>query len=193
MIIGQKIRLRAWEREDLRLVWAWENDAEVMEFSSCAPERCVAFEKIERIFENALTPGPGGPWAYIVEAEDSRAIGTATYWVPNTRFTRSAEIGLYIGERSAWGKGYGTDVIMTLAHTLFQELGFHRVALSYGSYNTRMSHLIESCGIPHEGVMREDRFMHGRYWDTIRVGVLSRDFEVIYANWLKRTASQVEV
>jgi RimJ/RimL family protein N-acetyltransferase len=185
-MVGQRIRLRAMEREDLRSFWKWENDAEVMEFSSCSPERCISFDNVVRIFENSLTPAPGGPWWYIIVAEDEQPIGTAKYWIPNTRFNRSAEVGLYIGERSAWSKGYGSDVVMRLAYALFKHLGFNRVGLSFGSYNSRMARLVEACGIPIEGVIREDRFMHSKYHDTIRAGMLSRDFETIYSSWLER-------
>lgn len=184
MIKGKRITLRALERSDLAKMWRWENDTEVMEFASSAPERCVSFEAIVKSYETTMYPDQATPRRLVIMDEKGEGIGIASYWVPNPRFSRSAEIGIYIGEKGLWHYGYGTDTIMTLGNILFRELNFHRVAFSVGGHNERMLRTLQRCGLTTEGIIREERYMHGRYIDTLRFGWLRDEFEMSYSKWI---------
>lgn len=176
MIKGVSVQLRALERRDLAKLWEWENDAEVMEFASSSPERCVSLDILTRMFESGVS-SDSFPKRYIIEEKEHGAIGMISYWLPNPKFFQSAEIGVYIGEKNLWGKGYGTDAILALARALFEELNFHRISFSVGGHNTRMQKVLERCGMKLEGIIREERYIHGRYWDTIKLGCLKHEFE----------------
>ena len=196
MIRGRRIKLRAVEKSDLETLWRWENDEEVMEFASSSPERCVSKETIARIFEGGPSCADGGTRRYIVLDENDEAIGLASYWLPNPRFAQSAEIGIYIGEKARWHQGYGSDAVMTLALILFRHLGMQRVGFTTGSHNIRMQKLLEKLGVTLEGVIRKERFMHGRYYDTLRLGMLREEFDEIYRRWqvaAERAATIMEV
>lgn len=182
MIHGHSVILRALERRDLEQLWKWENDPEVMEYASSSPERCVSHEALVRMFESGIS-ADSFPKRYIIALKNGESLGLISYWMPNSRFNASADIGIYIGEKSQWHRGYGSDAIMALARVLFHHLNFHRIGFSLGSHNQRMRAVLEKCGMKCEGVIREDRYFHGQYWDTIRMGCLRQEFE---AAWERR-------
>ncbi|HSL81816.1 MAG TPA: GNAT family protein [Thermoanaerobaculia bacterium] len=188
MIKGLRISLRAVEREDLKKIWEWENDQEVMAFASSAPERCISMEMLERSLTD-VNPNGTGPKRLMALDEEGKAIGVVSYWVPNPRFSRSAEIGVYLGEKALWRQGYGTDAVMTLAHVLFRQLGMHRVGLATGSHNFRVLQAMQKHGVQVEGMIREERYMNGRFYDTVRLGVLEEEFDAIFQSWQELLAA----
>jgi len=182
MIEGHSVNLRALERRDLEQLWKWENDSEVMEYASSSPERCVSYEALVRMFESGIS-ADSFPKRYIFALKSGEPLGLISYWMPNSRFSGSADIGIYIGEKSQWCRGYGSDAIMTLSRVLFHHLNFHRVGFSLGSHNQRMRAVLERCGMNCEGVIRQDRYFHGQYWDTLRMGCLREEFEIAWELW----------
>jgi RimJ/RimL family protein N-acetyltransferase len=88
-----------------------------------------------------------------------------------------AWIGIGLGERGYWGKGYGTDALRTLLRFAFDELNLHRVTLNLFSYNTRALRMYTGLGFTVEGAAREAVVREGRRWDLIFMGLLRREWE----------------
>jgi RimJ/RimL family protein N-acetyltransferase len=59
---------------------------------------------------------------------------------------REAEIGITIGEREYWGKGYGADAVQTLVRHIFRVTGFRRIYLKTLDWNTRAQRSFEKAG-----------------------------------------------
>jgi RimJ/RimL family protein N-acetyltransferase len=91
----------------------------------------------------------------------------------------SALFHITIGERDAWGKGYGTDAAHLMVGHAFKGLGLHRVALSVFSFNERAIRSYEKVGFRVEGRLREAIWRDGQYWDEVQMGVLREE-------WLRR-------
>jgi RimJ/RimL family protein N-acetyltransferase len=93
---------------------------------------------------------------------------------------RRGELGILIGEKDYWGKGYGTDAIVTVLRFAFEAMNLHRVWLTTGENNPRAFACYRRCGFREEGRLRQDRYLGGRYWDTVVMGVLRQEFEVAH-------------
>ncbi|MCP4140957.1 MAG: GNAT family N-acetyltransferase [Chloroflexi bacterium] len=89
---------------------------------------------------------------------------------------RTSWVGIGIGERDYWGKGYGTDAMQILAHYAFEELGLYRLNLNVFSYNTRAIRSYEKVGYKVEGTVREALHRDGKRYDLIFMGLLREDF-----------------
>jgi RimJ/RimL family protein N-acetyltransferase len=176
MILGERTGLRAIEQEDLRTIWKWENDSAVMELASSSPERCISFETVRQIFGSSRPPD-AREGRYLIVNADGEPLGLASYWLPNRRFDRSAEIGIYIGEQEHWHQGHGSEAFVLLMEVLFESLGMHRVGVSVGGHNRPMRRMMEKLGLTLEGTIREERLIHGAYHDTIKMGILRHEFE----------------
>ena len=90
---------------------------------------------------------------------------------------RSAWVGIGIGPREDWGKGFGTDAMKTLLRYAFEELNLHRVNLSVFEYNPRAIRSYEKAGFRHEGRQREALHRAGKRWDMLFMGILKSDWE----------------
>jgi RimJ/RimL family protein N-acetyltransferase len=79
--------------------------------------------------------------------------------------SRNAELDLVIGERSAWGQGFGTDAAATLCRFGFERMGLHRVHLFVVSTHVAAIRAYEKAGFEHEGTIRHRFFKRGQWHD----------------------------
>lgn len=90
-----------------------------------------------------------------------------------------AFVGIFIGARENWSKGYGTDAMNVLLRYAFMELNLRRVTLTVFEYNPRAIRSYEKAGFQHEGRMRQFLNKEGRRWDMLFMGILREE-------WLER-------
>lgn len=90
---------------------------------------------------------------------------------------RHAETGTVIGERDAWGNGYGTEAKLLLLRYAFEELGLHKVHSRAYAFNGRSIQYSLKCGYRIEGRLRDFVWKRGRYWDAVELGVLRGEWE----------------
>ncbi len=174
MIKGKKVRLRALEKNDLAKVWEWMNDEEVMWFWA-EPGNTQSLAEVEQWFAGLQEVAGYSSKQFIIEAEEGTPIGRIFYEHLDTKHQR-AEVGMQIGEKEQWGRGYGTDTMIAFLEYLFNELGLHRVYLHVQSYNTRALRCYEKCGFTQEGTLRQNTFTRGEYHDDLVMGILRDEF-----------------
>jgi UDP-4-amino-4,6-dideoxy-N-acetyl-beta-L-altrosamine N-acetyltransferase len=172
MIYGEKVRLRRVEREDIPTFVRWFNDPEVREF--LVIDRPLSMAEEERWFERQLEDQSAELFA--IETADGVHIGNIGLHDVNWQH-RHAELGIFIGEKEYWGKGYGSDAVRTALRFAFETMNLRRVSLRVYEDNARGIRVYEKCGFQHEGRAREAIFRQGRYYDELRMGILDREFE----------------
>jgi RimJ/RimL family protein N-acetyltransferase len=182
MIHGERVRLRRVERSDLSRYVEWLNDPDVREHLALVHPIGQAGE--EQWFEATLRGEPacqpfavdaraanlppetaGEPWVHI---------GSAGFHEVDWR-NRMAELGLVIGRKDLWGRGYGTEAVHVLARWGFLELNLHRVQLKVYEDNARAIRAYEKAGFKVEGCLRQSRFHGGRYHNTLLMGLLREE------------------
>ena len=89
---------------------------------------------------------------------------------------RNASLGIVIAESEYWGRGYGSDAVITMLAFAFHEMNLHRVYLSVFDFNERAIRCYEKCGFRHEGRAREVFFRDGRYHDSLLMAILRQEF-----------------
>jgi diamine N-acetyltransferase len=166
MIRGERVVLRAVERDDLPRYVQWLNDPAVLEyFGSMVP---LSSTDEERWYEEMLQDPSVRNFA--VEFE-GRHVGGAGFLRIDMR-NASAEAGLFIGLPELWDQGLGYDVLHTLLRFGFQQMNLNRIYLRVFAGNERAVHLYEKLGFQHEGRWRQAGFRHGRYHDLLWMSVL---------------------
>jgi RimJ/RimL family protein N-acetyltransferase len=88
----------------------------------------------------------------------------------------SALFHITIGEREAWGRGYGGEATTLMVDHAFGSLGLHRVALSVFAFNERALRAYLRVGFETEGRSREAIWRDGRWWDEIHMSVLEPEW-----------------
>ncbi len=123
---GERIWLRRPQMPDAHYVFHWERDDEVWRYDLHRPYSQTMKEFLP-IFERNYVHGNGRQYWFIIEDELHTPIGTITYFNVDLR-AGQAEVGLGIGDKTRWGKGYGAEAIRTLVPYLFkQQSGFVRL------------------------------------------------------------------
>ena len=172
MIQGQRIKLRAIERGDLPVFVRWFNDPEVRQYLLMYMPMSLAEE--EKWFERQLEDQNNRVFA--IETTDGVHIGNCGLHDFDWKNSK-AELGILIGEKEYWSKGYGSDAVRTLVGFAFGEMNLHRVQLEVYDFNSRALHCYEKCGFQVEGRQREALFRNGSYHDILIMGILRENFE----------------
>ena len=86
-------------------------------------------------------------------------------------------IGIALGDREYWGKGYGREAMKLILKFAFHELNLHRVQLSVFSYNERAISLYRKLGFVQEGVLREYLSRDGQRHDMLYFGLLQQEWQ----------------
>jgi len=175
MLYGKRIRLRGNERSDLPKFVEWLNDPDVRRTLSMSMPISQAAE--EQWFENMLKR-PSEEQSLGIEIKDGdgwRLIGNCGIFDINWR-ARSAEVGLFIGDKSCWNKGYGTEVMRLLLRHGFETLNLNRIFLRVDAANLGGIRAYEKAGFVHEGRFRQGTFQGGEYRDMLFMSVLRSEW-----------------
>jgi RimJ/RimL family protein N-acetyltransferase len=178
---GKLVRIRAYERSDLDSLMTWVNDEEVTR-NLAAPMLFPLSRVAEEDFleSNARGNGPDQVWA--IETLAGEYLGGISLTTIDS-INRSAQVGIVIGSKPNWGKGFGTDAMRVVLAFAFEKMNLHRVWLNVYDFNVRGIKSYEKCGFRREGVQREYRFLDGRYHDSLLMGILEHEYREALKNW----------
>lgn len=175
MIAGEKVRLRPIERADLPHFVEWFGDPEVRRHLDMYLPFSLAQE--ERWFEHLLEQLDKQEVVMLtIETVEGAHIGNVSLVGVNWK-NRSAELGITIGDKSYWDKGYGSDAVRTMLKIAFGEMNLHRVFLRVHADNVRGIQCYKKVGFQKEGTMRESVFKEGAYYDVQFMSILESEFE----------------
>ncbi len=96
---------------------------------------------------------------------------------------RRAEIGVMIGEKDHWSRGFGTEAISLLLRYMFEELNLERIGLYCDETNLRAQRCYQKCGFRQEGVFRHHRFKNGAFVNDVIMSVLRADWDEMNRGW----------
>lgn len=171
-LLGKKTRIRNICRSDIKLLVKWKNDPEIADLVRGGPIN-TTFETEQRRYERGL--GDYDCIRLIIETLSRRPIGFIS--ITNIdKENRKAEVGMLIGEKDYWDKGYGSDSLIALLRHLFYELGFNRIGLEVFEYNIRAKKTYEKIGFKVEGLQRQGLRRGSRYNDILLMGLLKDEF-----------------
>lgn len=182
MIQGERIRLRRDERADISKFVGWLNDPEVRRYLSLNMPISMASE--EQWFENMLKlPAPEQPFAIEIRKTSTENETDTWEMIGNCGFmdidhtARSAEVGLFIGDKSCWNKGYGTEVMRLLLHFGFETLNLNRIFLHVDEDNKGGIRAYEKAGFVDEGRLRQAVYRDGQYLDLLIMSVIRSEWD----------------
>ena len=166
---GQLIVLRAKTMSDAEKDYAWRQDPELAALDAARPYN-GSFKEYVSIFGDELSYP--SPYRRTVGVEDHQGqhIGNVMYYNVDYQ-RREAEIGVTIGLREYWGRGFGTDLLRTFVGFMFETLPLDRVYLKTLDWNLRAQRSFEKAGFARYGMSRR-----GEY-NFILMELRKKDFE----------------
>jgi len=174
-IAGDRVILRAWERDDIRSRWEADEstDDEAQRLRDWhEPPRSLFRREQEWEAEQAE---PDASVVSLVIVADGRAVGDINLFQIDQR-NRHALVGLSLWRRDDRGHGFGTDAMRAMLRWGFGHLNLHRIELSVDVVNEAAIHVYEKLGFVREGMRRQHHYDAGEYHDELTMAVLDHEF-----------------
>jgi RimJ/RimL family protein N-acetyltransferase len=183
MLKSQRLILRSFTRDDLPRMCLFNNDVEVELAGGGDPPMPQSLERLQAEFDQETAKGGRDGAHFAIEA-DTKLIGQIVLH----RFSethRTCELGIAIGDKDYWGKGYGREAIELILDYAFRFRNQRKVFLTVNGNNDRAIRAYRACGFVEEGRWRSHVWSGGEYIDLVCMGIL-RD------EWVARNAASLK-
>lgn len=171
-IIGKRIYLSPMNTEDVEKYTEWINDLEVT--INLTVSHMVISTSVERDALEKLSK-EGYNFA-IVDADKNELIGNCSL-MKIDNIHRKAELGIFIGNKEYWGKGYGQEAIELLLNFGFNILNLHNIMLKVFGFNKRAIRCYEKCGFKLIGMRREAIIQGDKKYGEYFMDILASEFK----------------
>jgi len=175
MVYGERVRLRAAEHDDVKKFCVWVNDPDVTRYLSLYLPMSSVDE--ENWFER-MTKRDQAEKTLVIEVRDGdgwKMIGNCGVFGIDP-VNSLGELGIMLGEKDEWNKGYGTETMVLLLRHCFDTLNLNRAYLRVYAGNARAKRSYEKAGFVEEGRLRQAVYKHGKYDDLIVMSVLRAEW-----------------
>ena len=144
MIAGSMVRLREKKLTDALDDYAWQTDPELAKLDAL-PVLTMTFRKYISDHPAELLYSSATRQQFAIETLNGKHIGNCTYYgVDETK--GEAELGIMIGNRDYWDKGYGSDAVNVLLNHIFSQTKLNRIHLKTLDWNVRAQKCFQKCG-----------------------------------------------
>lgn len=142
---GKKVRLRDKALRDAGKDYLWHKDPEVARLDATYPTT-LTFEEYRAEYPFQLRAAKtASRHIFAVETLEGEHIGNCAYYDIDED-AGEAELGVMIGERKYWDKGYGEDIVNTLLNYIFTKTNLKRIYLKTLESNKRAQACFKKCG-----------------------------------------------
>lgn len=111
----------------------------------------------------------------IWECKSNKKIGSV-YLRDIDYINKKSELGIFIGEKDALGKGYGKLACHLILSYTFEHLNLSKIFLRLLSTNNRAFKCYNDVGFVQEGLFKQDVFINGQPQDIIFMAIFSNTF-----------------
>lgn len=181
-LVGERVYLRPPEKADVDELMSYLNDSEVL-------HGLGRWRPASRVEEEEWVANQGKSEHDVVFAvarkDDDRFLGNAGLHRLNF-CARKGVLGVFLGAKEEWNKGYGSEAVKLLVKYGFEILNLNRVVLHVFEFNARAVRAYEKAGFQREGVLRQEGYRHGRYWDVWVMGLLREEWEAQFVRRAER-------
>jgi ribosomal-protein-alanine N-acetyltransferase len=172
-LVGEKIYLSPLDMDHVNANYLnWINDEEVIKFLDI--KFPTTLDQLEN-YVKAILNSQNNIFFAIMEKETNNHIGNAKIG-PIDWIHRTANYGRMLGDKSSWGKGYGTESLELLLKYVFKKINLHKIwTLVVESHITSIKSN-QKAGFKIEGKLKEHLFKDGKYVDAVVVSITSDEY-----------------
>lgn len=170
MLHGDRVTLRALTRDDLPRLCAFNNDLAVELAGGGDPPMPQSLERLQAEFDQEVAKGGRDGASFAIEV-DGVFIGTCGLFNVS-ELGHTCELGIGIGDKAYWGKGYGREAVALLVEYAFRYRNWRKVWLGVWGNNERAIRAYRACGFVEEGRQRAHVWSDGAYHDHVLMGLL---------------------
>lgn len=154
-ISGDRVSLHPKSLADAPRDYIWRKDTELAALNGQPPIK-IPFIRYITEFESASEDEhPSKEMLSIKTIAEGRHIGNCAIYNID-RDHAEAHVGIVIGDRRYWGKGYGSDAFKALIGYAFHHMGMRRLHLKTLERNARARKCFAGCGFQPCGSLLEN-------------------------------------
>ena len=168
MITGTKIKLRDKRLADALDDYTWRTDPELTQLDATQLLKATFPQYLSGYAIELRYPSLNRQ-PFAVETLDGKHIGNCVYYNID-KAKGEAELGIMIGDRAYWDKGYGTEAVTTLVNHIFRQTSLNRIYLKTLESNQRAQKCFQKCGFTPYGKLSRDGYsftlmeLHRKQW-----------------------------
>lgn len=173
LISGPKVYLRQPLIDDAKLWAIWLNDYQI-----ALPLGDEIYAKItEEGLKKQIEDYPKSEYYMftIVTNDNDKAIGRCILFNID-QVNRKGTVGIFLGDRSSWGKGYAKEAFELLIEYSFRIINLHSIMLGVFEFNQRAISMYKKIGFKEIGKRREVRKLNGIYVDVLLMDLLESEY-----------------
>ncbi|MCG8479485.1 MAG: GNAT family N-acetyltransferase [Spirochaetales bacterium] len=172
-MVGTRCYLSPISLDDAATYTAWLNDLEVMRTVTVGAH-AVSLSREREILERLAKDHTYA----IVEAEHDRLIGNCGL-LDIDNLNGTCEIGIFIGDKEYWGRGFGPEAMALLLDYAFDYLNMRNIWLQVYEFNTRGVSAYKKLGFREVGRRRKALRREGAEHDVIFMDILDEEFRAL--------------
>lgn len=174
VIPGNKVLLRPMAKKDINDRYlSWINDSEVTRYMETGFFPVTLKELVQ--YYKRMTRSKTDVLFSIIKKADGTHIGNIKLGGINW-IHRFADLGIMIGDKKAWGRGYGTEACDLLLGYAFKKLNLNKIILGVCSPHAAALKAYKKAGFRIEGRLTDMLHLDGSYIDKIIMGMNSREY-----------------
>jgi RimJ/RimL family protein N-acetyltransferase len=149
IIETQRLKIMPFSEEHLTEEYVrWLNDPEVVRYSEQRHHR-HSLESCREYWKSFID-SPHFFWAILKTGNEPEHIGNINAYIDENNLV--ADIGILIGKKSVWGKGYGFEAWNAVCDYLFKVVRVRKITAGTMAINHGMIRLMEKSGMIEDGV-----------------------------------------
>ncbi len=175
MLKGGKVNLMPIEREDLPLLKYWRNLPEYRKYFREYKE--INNEMQEKWYDNKVIDDNSTLMFSIKSIDNSQLLGCCGLCYINW-IHRYADLSLYIGWNETYidKEGYAEDSCKILFDYGFNELNLNKIWTEIYEFDDRKYELYHKLGFKNDGLLREQYYYEGKWWNSHILSLLKREY-----------------
>ena len=170
-IRSDRVALREKKKSDIPDDYKWRSDPELAELDATRP-LSISYKDFERLSKDEMSYPASRSKRLSVDTLDGQHIGNVMFYDIDLRGGQ-AELGIMIGEKDYWSRGYGTETVGLLLDHMFQGYPFNRVYLHTLVWNHRAQKSFHKAGFRDIAPVRKS----GR--DFIKMEIWRHEWEAM--------------
>ena len=170
-MIGKKCYLSPIDENDAEKFTEWLNDLEMTQYLSAMYPRIINVQNEKGFLEKLAKEHNYS----IIDLKSNELLGNCGF-TNIDHINQTSEVGIFIGKKDYWNKGYGTEALSLLMDYGFKALNLHNIFLRVVSFNERGIHAYKKIGFKEMGRKRESVLKGKDRHDMIYMDILYNEF-----------------